>query len=181
MTAVESEVKLRVADAESAREALRRVGASLTRPRHFEDNVLLDDPAGSLRAEDRLLRVRRVGESGALTYKGPREIVEGVKSRPEIETAIADPKAAESIFRALEYRPVFRYQKYREVYGLGDVEVVVDETPIGTFLEIEGEIDAVHRAAAALGYDPRDYVADSYATLFFAAGGHGDMVFGHEP
>jgi adenylate cyclase, class 2 len=177
VTAVESEIKLRVADAESARAALRRAGATLARPRHFEDNVLLDDPAGSLRARGALLRVRRVDENGVVTYKGPREIVEGVKSRPEIETALADPDAAESIFAALGYQPVFRYQKYREVYALDDVEVVVDETPIGTFLEVEGEIDAIHRAAVALGYGPADYVADSYATLFFAAGGQGDMVF----
>jgi hypothetical protein len=48
--AVESEVKLRVADAESARRALRGLGASLQRPRHFEDNHLFDDAQRSWRA-----------------------------------------------------------------------------------------------------------------------------------
>jgi adenylate cyclase class 2 len=103
--------------------------------------------------------------------------VEGVKSRREVETAVPDPDALESLLRALGYRSIFRYQKYREVYRWQDVEIVVDETPVGTFLEVEGEVEAVHRASAALGYGPADYVADSYATLFFAAGGHGDMIF----
>ena len=54
---------------------------------------------------------------------------------------------------------------------------MVDETPIGDFLEIEGDADGIHRAAAALGFAPADYVTDSYVTLFFAAGRQGDMVF----
>jgi adenylate cyclase class 2 len=73
---------------------------------------------------------------------------------------------------------VFRYQKYRETYAWKDVEIVVDETPIGTFLEIEGPLEGIHAAAAALGYGRDDYVTDSYAGLFFASGGTGDMVFG---
>ena len=35
-----------------------------------------------------------------------------------------------------------------------EVEVVVDETPIGCYLEIEGEVAAIHAAAAALGAAP---------------------------
>ena len=49
---------------------------------------------------------------------------------------------------------VFRYQKYRESYHWRDVEIVVDETPIGTFLEIEGPVSTIHEAARALGRGP---------------------------
>ena len=73
---------------------------------------------------------------------------------------------------------MFRYQKYREVYRWNDVEVVVDETPIGSFLEIEGDLAAIHAAAADLGYGPADYIRESYAALFLAGGGRGDMLFG---
>ena len=54
---------------------------------------------------------------------------------------------------------------------------MIDETPIGTFLEIEGPVSAIHEAARALGRGPADYIADSYAALFFASGGTGDMIF----
>ena len=154
---VESEVKLRVADAASARALVQRVGATLRRPRHFEDNQIFDDAAGALRLWGTVLRVRRTGDDGVLTFKGPRELVEGVKSRQEIETTLGDPGAAEAIFRALGFAPVFRYQKYREVYVQGDVEIVVDETPIGVFLEVEGAVADVHAAAAALGFGPVSY------------------------
>jgi adenylate cyclase, class 2 len=175
--AVESEVKLRVARPEDARGALLRLGAQPVRPRHFEDNLLFDDAAGSLARGGRALRVRRTDAGGVLTYKGPRRDRGGVKSRTEIETAVTDPDALQGVLEALGFRPVFRYQKYREVFRWQSVEIVVDETPIGSFLEIEGPVAAIHEAAAALGYGSGDYVAESYASLFFAGGGQGDMTF----
>ena len=54
---------------------------------------------------------------------------------------------------------------------------MIDETPIGTYLEIEGPVDVIHEAARALGRGPADYIGDSYAALFLASGGIGDMVF----
>jgi adenylate cyclase class 2 len=173
----EVEVKLRVGDAEAARASLRRAGASLARQRHFEDNVLFDDASGTLRAGGSVLRLRRTAEGGVLTFKGPREMRLGVKSREELETEVATPEAARAILERLGYRPVFRYQKYRESWRLRGQKVEVDETPIGTFLEIEGEIDGIHAVAKDLGYGRSDYMAESYVELFFASGGQGDMVF----
>ena len=175
----ETEIKLRMPGPRPAREAVTGLGAVLVRPRHLEDNLLLDDDRSSLVGSGRTLRLRRTADAAVLTFKGPRSDREGVRSRPEIEVelAAADADALEAILRGAGFRPVFRYQKYRETYRLGDVEIVVDETPIGTFLEIEGPPQGIHAAAAALGKGPRDYITDSYAGLFFASGGKGDMVF----
>lgn len=173
----ENEVKLKVARADDARADLARHGAVRVRPRHFEDNMLFDDDARSLGRSGCALRVRTTDAGGVLTYKGPRTDREGVKTRDEWETTVGDPAAAVAIVEALGFRPVFRYQKYREVYRWGAVEIVVDETPIGSFLEIEGDLPAIHAAAAALGYGPADYVRESYAALFLSGGGRGDMVF----
>jgi adenylate cyclase class 2 len=174
---VESEIKLPVARPEEARAVLLRLGAERVRPRHFEDNVLFDDAASSLARRGQTLRLRRTDAGGLLTHKGRRTDGDGVKHRTERETPVADPDALQAILEALGWRPGFRYQKYREVYRWDDVEIVVDETPIGTFLEVEGPQAAIHKAAAALGYAPSDYILDSYAGLFFAGGGRGDMVF----
>lgn len=174
---VEREIKLRTAGPEAARTALARLGARSVLPRHFEDNVLLDDETGRLRAGGRLLRIRRTPDGGRLTYKGPRLDSGEVKAREEIEVAVGDPDALQSLLAALGLRPVFRYQKYREGFSWNGVEIVVDETPVGTFLEIEGSVDGIRAAATALGYAAEDYITDSYAGLFFAAGGTGDMVF----
>ena len=174
---VETEIKLRMDDPEQARAAVQAVGARVVRPRHFEDNLLLDDAQGSLAAAGKALRLRLVDGRGVLTFKGPRQGPSAMKSRPEIESALPDPDALLAILGGLGYRKVFRYQKYRETYAWKDVEIVVDETPVGTFLEIEGEEAAIHAAAEALGRGPADYLTVSYSTLFLTSGGTGDMVF----
>jgi len=149
----------------------------LVRPRHFEDNVFLEDESRSLSSAQSALRLRRTPQGGSLTYKGPAEPRKDVKRRVEIEVPVTDPEGLEAILGRLGYERAFRYQKHRETYAWEEVEIEVDETPIGTFLEIEGEVGAIHRAAAALGYCPEDYVTDTYVDLFLAAGGRGDMVF----
>jgi adenylate cyclase class 2 len=146
-------------------------------PRVFEDNLLLDDEVFTLRRSGRVLRLRRSGGAAVLTFKGPGQEVAGVKSRAEVETGVADADAIERLLAGIGLLPRFRYQKYRETYRLADVEIVIDETPIGTFLEIEGPAEGIHGAAAALGYARSDYVLLSYPALHAAAGGTGDMVF----
>src|ERR1041385_7329371 len=113
-----------MAGPEAARASLARLGASLERPRHFEDNLLFDDAARSLAARGHVLRIRRVDGRGVLTFKGPRRIVEGIKSREELELEVGEPDALQTIVEALGFRPVFRYQKYRETYGWNGVEIV---------------------------------------------------------
>jgi adenylate cyclase class 2 len=173
----EKEIKLRVAGPEAARVAVARLGATLARPRHFEDNVLLDDARGSLRAAGSVLRLRRTPTGSVLTFKGPGQFGEGVKSREEVEAPVADADALQVVLERLGFRPVFRYQRYRETYAWRGQEIVIDETPIGTFLEIEGDVAGIEAAAAGLGYSRADYLTDSYVALFFAGGGRGDMVF----
>ena len=175
---VETEIKLRLDGPEAARRAVTALGASLQKPRHLEDNVLYDDAKSSLYGSGQALRLRREGGRAIVTHKGPRQDRgDGIKGRAETELEVSDGDAFHAILTALGYRPVFRYQKYREAWRWRDVEIVIDETPIGTFLEIEGPVATIHEAARALGRGPGDYIADSYAALFFAAGGTGDMVF----
>jgi adenylate cyclase class 2 len=173
----ETEVKLRLGAPDAARERLRVLGAVLVRERHFEENVLFDDTGGSLRYGGTVLRLRQTPHGGILTFKGPSEVIGGIKTREERETAVEAPEQVRAILRNLGYKPVFRYQKYRESWSYRGQEIEVDETPIGAFLEIEGDADGIAAVARDLGYSPADYVAESYAGLFRAEGGKGDMVF----
>ena len=175
---LEREAKLRFADAAAAREAVTRLGARLQRARHFEDNLLLDDASRALASGGTALRLRRAEGRAILTYKGPRrEDASGLKVRPEIEVEVADGDRAQALLEALGYEPAFRYQKFREVWGWKDAEVDVDETPLGTFVEIEGPTETIHEALRLLGLGPDDCVRESYPALYRAAGGQGDMVF----
>lgn len=175
--ATETEVKLRVSSPEAARETVARVGATLARERHFEDNLLFDDAARSLKGRGSVLRLRVTPHSTVLTFKGPRSVVGGIKTREEIQTRIEEAEAFKVVLARLGYEPVFRYQKYRETWTHRGQEIVIDETPVGTFMEIEGDVDGIRAVAADLGRQPSEFLGESYVDLFFAQGGEGDMTF----
>jgi adenylate cyclase class 2 len=83
-----------------------------------------------------------------------------------LETGVVDGKKMDLILRALGYTLSFRYEKLRAEWTDGKGQVVVDETPIGTFCEIEGAPRWIDAAAKHLGVPPADYIIKNYATLF---------------
>jgi adenylate cyclase, class 2 len=144
---------------------LEGAGAEQLYPETFEDNMILDR-RGELRTKGALLRVRRFGRYTLVTFKGTAGYSGGVKTRDEVQTGIESFDRAISLFDSLGYRPTFRYQKLREVWRLGDAEVVLDRTPIGNYLEIEGPMERIESVAAILGLDMDDAIRASYADLY---------------
>ena len=168
---------MRVPDAEEARRRLRAAGATLVHPRVFEDNRLYDDAQGTFVAREWVLRLRSCGGRHTVTFKRPVGDAPGVdryKIRVEHETTVGDPDAFDRLLRELGFRPGWRYQKHRETYHLGDVEALLDETPIGVFVELEGAAEAIDRAATLLGFSPRDYITKTYRALAEDLAGGGD-------
>jgi adenylate cyclase class 2 len=161
----ENEIKLAFPAAAAAVRALTALGATEVHPRTFEDNVLYDHEQGRLNSRGALLRLRSYGSITILTYKGAVEGVHRHKVRVEHETEIEDVAAAHSILEGLGFQAVYRYQKYRTMFRLGRISAVVDETPLGTFVELEGDPGEVDQAAAALGFKEADYVTASYREL----------------
>ena len=175
--AQEIEVKFPLHNRPELTRKLHELGAQRLYPETFEDNIVLDR-RGELRTKGALLRVRKFGKYSLATFKGPMSIeAGGIKTREEVQTGVESFELAIQLFDSLGFKPVFRYQKYREVWRWRDVEIVLDETPVGTFLEVEGPIETIHAAARALGRGPDDYIRESYVQLFFEGGGQGDMVF----
>jgi len=86
--------------------------------------------------------------------------------REELETVVGDGDALLQLFEELGFRVWFRYQKYREEFGYTETILAIDETPIGTFVEVEGSEAGIAEAARALGRTPEDYLLDSYRGLF---------------
>ena len=168
---LEIEAKFRVEGREALEERLRALGATHGE-REDEVNLLLDDDDMSLRVGGRALRVRTVDGLGLLTFKGPASFEGGVKSRLEVESGVDDPGAVLAILDALGYRPRFRYEKRRTTWRFDDPArplVVLDETPLGLFAEIEGEADTVRALAGELGVPESTFLCASYWGLWQAA------------
>ena len=164
----EIEIKLRLPpDISKIRRTLRKLGFRVAERRSHETNVLFDNPNNPLGKQGKLIRIRRVGPDTLLTYKGPSKSVR-YKKRHELEVYLSDAKVAEEIFKKLGYQQVFRYEKFRTEYvNRGEPgKVLLDETPVGNFLELEGAPRWIGRTARLLGFSEADYITGSYGYLY---------------
>jgi adenylate cyclase class 2 len=178
---LEQEIKLAFDQIEAARQAVIAAGGRLAVSRRLLDDRLFDTVTLDLRRAGKGLRVRRDADHAFLTFKGPVH-ASPVKAREELETTVGDASTAEVILRALGFRQVFRSQKYREEYAVGQAHVAIDDTPVGVFVEIEAAPDEIARVATALGRSPDDYLLESYPSLWrrwceARALAQGDMLF----
>jgi len=172
----------------------RPVGPGISRV--HEENVIFDTPKGGLARQGQLLRIRtetpdlagesKLGEAQKrvlLTFKQPIDNQadaewEGApygpyKVREELELEVADAGMLARIFEGLGLSGRFRYEKYRTTFRLPDSQawakallIELDETPIGTFVELEGPAAAIDRAAEELGFSKRDYILQNYFGLY---------------
>ena len=161
-----------------------------------EENVIFDTPQGGLAKHGQLLRIRtetpqvpgksntrRPKQRVVLTFKQPmaRPAVAGAenasfgpyKVREEIEVEVAEAGNLARIFEGLGMSGWFRYEKYRTTFRMPaskawarDLLIELDETPIGTFVELEGPAAAIDRAAEELGFSKHDYVLKNYLRLY---------------
>lgn len=164
----ETEIKLRIgADVAAARQSIEMAGFRDATGRLFEANTLWDTPDKSLKQSGELIRVREVDGQFVLTYKGPAQAGKH-RSREELESELSGSAVVERILTRLGLVPVFRYEKYRTTFRKDGEsgEIVLDETPVGNFLEIEGDGDWIDRVAAELGFGESAYVTASYADLY---------------
>ncbi len=147
--------------------------------------MVWDTPERTLKGRGEILRVRQYGGKTILTYKGVSTLTQH-KSREEIELELSDAEAAGMILNRLGYQPAYRYEKFRTEYirPAEDGVVTLDETPIGSYLELEGDGEWIDRVAAELGFHLSDYVVLSYYTLYLRYCGEngiepgGGMVYG---
>jgi adenylate cyclase class 2 len=165
----ETEIKFRIADLAALGGKLNELGFVEITPRTHEMNVLFDLPGRPLRHRGDILRIRKYGESWLLTHKAKSANNNGPhKVRVETETKVDDGAKLEAILRALQFEPVFRYEKFRAEWKGERGHVVIDETPIGNFGEIEGPSDWIDKIARGLGITAADYSTDTYAGLFYS-------------
>ncbi len=164
--AKEVEVKFRIKSMPEIVRSLREIGFKCVTPSTHEMNTLYDLSGQKLRKRGELLRLRKYGESWVLTHKAKGQAGRH-KTRVELQTDIKDGKEMDGILRALSFAPIFRYEKYRAEWSDGTGHVVLDETPIGNFGEIEGPARWIDRTASALEIARELYVTETYTLLFY--------------
>jgi adenylate cyclase class 2 len=185
-TKPEIEIKLRVTNIDQILRKIKNLRAS-PQPRVQEQNILYDTPQSHLRRRKMLLRLRietpapqnAATNTGAerviLTSKAPPPPQQNEKSshykiRAEREqVAATSSRHYAKALTSLGFRPAFRYDKFRTTFRLPNLHLDLDETPAGTYLELEGDPKEIDRAAKSLGFTKKDYLRATYWDLYAAA------------
>lgn len=168
MSHEEIEVKFIIDDLPAMRQRVIAMGASCTTPRTYEDNTLFDTPDQRLQRQGGLLRLRR-DRRNWLTYKAPASTNDrDFKVLQEYEVEVDDFAQAQAILEQLGFAPAWRYEKYRETFTYQGAEILLDETPYGAFMEIEGSRDAIRAIATTLGLNFETRLTAGYSGIFKA-------------
>ncbi len=169
MQAPEIELKFSVADVRALRSAASALAFKLVTERTFESNVLYDSADRQLRTRRQILRLRHYGERCTVTHKRQADGGDGdlrYKTRIETESVVEDCDALAEIFVQLGYGPVFRYEKFRTEWEMDDGHLVLDETPIGIWAELEGPPAWIDSMLEKLSVAPELRTTESYGKLF---------------
>lgn len=172
MQIAEVELKFPVSDVVALQNRLPALGFELETPRTFEHNTLYDTTDRQLRGRHQLLRIRQYGNRCTLTHKRTPDNADDshYKTRIETETTVDDGAALATVFEQLGYTAAFVYEKFRTEWrietGSAIAHLVVDETPIGTWAELEGPTEWIDSMLVQLGIDPATCLTESYGKLF---------------
>lgn len=176
---LEVEVKFLVENLAAVRERLLAAGAALKKTRVFERNIRFDTADDALLKRSELLRLRQ--DAGArLTFKGPdiSDQWSEAKIREELEVGISDFDTAAAIIERLGFQARQVYEKYRETFQMGQLEVVLDELPFGAFVELEGDITSIKQGAVTLGLPWERRILNNYLALMGELKIFHDLPFG---
>ena len=137
----EVERKFRLLDSKVLIDSIKAMGYSFARPEHHSDTYF-SHPCRDFSRTDEAFRIRSIGETHFVTYKGPK-IDKETKTRRELEIPLpGTPDSFGEMIRALGFQPVATVTKTRrkskvEVNGR-PFEVCLDQVDrVGSFAELE--------------------------------------------
>ncbi len=113
-------------------------------------NTLFDQPGGKLRRREPCSDFGNTAAVDAHVQRPQREAIRPAQVSPEIETQVENGEAMARIIEAAVFSPSFRYEKFRSEWADSTGHVVIDETPIGNFGEIEGPAKWIDSTARRL-------------------------------
>jgi len=162
---VEIEIKIKINDVTAIAKKILDQGANIEKERFLEENTLYDFPSRLLYKKRQALRLRKMNKKAFLAFKGAPQKSRRFKIRDEYETEIKNEKQAKKILKSLGLGPFFHYKKHRSTYRKKHLKICLDETPVGNFIELEGQREEIVKFAKALGYTKKEFIKLDYVQL----------------
>lgn len=167
---IEIKVELTKDEVPAFLEGLREMGVREKGGPYVEKNILFDFPDRRLTRKEQALRLRTYRRGITITFKGKPEDDERLKIREEVETRVENFELAREILRRLGLEPVFEYVKERQIWiwdtGESLLEISLDFTPAGIFVELEGPPALIEQMAGRLDWTSRPWLRKSYPQIY---------------
>lgn len=179
---LETEVKIRIVDGPSVYSKIMEFAKDVVPLIRFEDDALYDFEDRKLFKSGSMFRLRissKATRDGMgnfsfmgknpeyiLTWKGPAETSRGFKEREELEFNMKNSAMVFKMLESFGLEPIFRYQKFRSLFDLHNIKITYDKTPMGLFLELEGDGSVINETAIRLGFSGSDFISLDYYILW---------------
>lgn len=148
------------------RTKLKVLDALREQPLFLMKRAIYDYPDLRLDKQAAWVRVRQEASKVTLGFKQRKsETIDGMR---EIEIVVSDYDKACALLEAIGLNPKAMQESKREVWRLGDCEVMLDEWPwIPPYVEVEGPSEqAVRAVAQKLGLDYDTAIFDSTDAIY---------------
>lgn len=156
------EIKIPLSEIEDLLKRLVELGATGI-SQGKEIDTYFDDSQRSLKASDKVLRIREHGKKTILCFKDRRNLDE----KKDIEIEIPDINKAIDMLQGLGFRSVGRVEKMRQKFMYQHATICVDKLPfMGYFLEIRGHKENRELAVERLRLDTSKNTEKNYLELF---------------
>lgn len=136
MEELEIEIKAYCQDLAAVKKRLVELDAVYLKTENESDRYF-NHPSKDFGQTDEALRLRNVGTTTILTYKGPK-ISKKTKARIEKEVIVKDGDKTGEILCLLGFMESGKVVKNRDYYKLGDIIICLDDVrDLGAFVELE--------------------------------------------
>ncbi len=129
----------------------------------FEENTLFSNR--ELFETGAVVRIRITDDRSTIAFKQRQKSESDAKQHLEYESVIGDAESVQLILEKIGLRPILVYEKKRKTYRLRDTEIVLDELPFGSYMEIEGRVTAIAEAEMLLGIEDLQVEYETYPRL----------------
>lgn len=155
-------------------ESLIELGAEFA-GEDFEENIIFSNDV--LVEKYAIVRIRKTSSGTKLTFKQRISSESSIKHQIEYETNVEEADAAASILEGIGLVPTIIYEKKRRTYTFRNAEVMLDELPFGSFMEIEGSLTAIAEIEMLLGIEEIEAETETYPKLTSKLGTrNGDLI-----
>jgi predicted adenylyl cyclase CyaB len=160
----EIEVKFKIQNIKRLQKALKQIEAK-RKNKILQEDISFDNRKNILTKANILLRLRKTDDEICLTFKLPSKKAR-FKEEEEIEIKVDNSENTKEILRILGFYPKGELKKLREEWDYKNSKILIDQSPLGKILEIEGSKKEIEEIIKLLNLNSKKRITKTYYEVY---------------